>query len=141
MTRKAEQRETRLRDDMEKSRSQQEQTLGTLDTRIDAMIGRRTQAIMDRLDALLGDRSGSRNRGTNSGEPNREPRDNLNEQSNRGRTYGSTRAKGSSSSYASENKRLRGPTNIRGDFSSSVAFCNHLRFRFCFHHYISETYR
>ena len=39
---------------MEKTRSQQEQTLGTLDTRIDAMIERRTQAqaIMDRLDGL-----------------------------------------------------------------------------------------
>ena len=37
MTREAEQRETRLRDDMEKLRIQQEQTLGTLDTRIDAL--------------------------------------------------------------------------------------------------------
>ena len=119
MTKEAEQRETLLRDDMEKSRSQQEQTLGTFDTRIDAMIGRRTQAIMYRLDGLLGDRSGSRNRGTNSGEPNREPRVNFNEQSNRGRTYRSTRAKGSSSSYVIENYRPRGPTNIRGDLTSS----------------------
>ena len=38
---------------MEKLRIQQEQTLGTLDTKIDAMMERRTQAILDRLDGLL----------------------------------------------------------------------------------------
>ena len=53
MTREAEQRELRLRADMEKLRIQQEQSLGTLDTKIDAMMERRTQAIMDRLDGLL----------------------------------------------------------------------------------------
>ena len=53
MTREAEQRELRLRDDMEKLRTQQEQTLGTLDTKLEAMMERRTQAIMDRLDGLL----------------------------------------------------------------------------------------
>ena len=47
MTREAEQRELRLRDDMEKLRRQQEQTLGTLDKKIDGMMKRRTQAIMD----------------------------------------------------------------------------------------------
>ena len=62
MTREAEQRELRLRDDMEKLRIQQEQTLGTLDTKIDAMMERRTQAIMDRLDGLLGSKSGPRTR-------------------------------------------------------------------------------
>ena len=60
MTREAEQRELRLRDDMEKLRIQLEQTLGALDTKIDAMMERRTQAIMDRLDGLLGSRSGSK---------------------------------------------------------------------------------
>ena len=40
MTREAEQRELRLRDDMEKLRIQQEQSLGTLDTKIDAMMER-----------------------------------------------------------------------------------------------------
>ena len=50
LTREAEQRELRLRDDIVKLRIQQEQTLGTLDTKIDAMMERRTQAIMDRLD-------------------------------------------------------------------------------------------
>ena len=50
MTREAEQRELRLRADMEKLRIQQEQSLGSLDTKIDAMMERRTQAIMDRLD-------------------------------------------------------------------------------------------
>ena len=52
MTREAEQRNLRLRDDMEKLRIQQEHTLGTLDTKIDAMMERRTQTIMDRLDGL-----------------------------------------------------------------------------------------
>ena len=56
MTREAEQRELRLRDLMEKLRNQQEQTLGTLDTKIAAMMERRTQAIMDRLDGPLGGR-------------------------------------------------------------------------------------
>ena len=80
---------------MEKLRIQQEQTLGTLDTKIDAMMERRTQAIMDRLNGLLGSRSGSKNGESNSGEPNREPRVNFNEQQNRRRSYGSTRGKGS----------------------------------------------
>ena len=39
MTIEPEQRELRLRDGMEKLRIQQEQTLGTLDTKIDAMMG------------------------------------------------------------------------------------------------------
>ena len=65
MTREAEQRELRLRADMEKLRIQQEQSLGTLDTKIDAMMERRTQAIMDRLDGLLSSKSGPK-----EGEPN-----------------------------------------------------------------------
>ena len=60
MTREAEQRELRLRDDMEKLRIQQEQSLGTLDTKIDAMMERRTQAIMDRSDGLLGSKGGQK---------------------------------------------------------------------------------
>ena len=68
MTRESEQRETRLRDDMDILRNQQEQTLGTLDTRIDAMMERRTQAIIDRLDGLLGNRNGSRNGDARNGE-------------------------------------------------------------------------
>ena len=87
MTNEAEQRELRLRDDMEKLRIQQEQTLGTLDTNIDAMMERRTQAIMDRLDGLLGSRNGSKNGESNAGEPSREPRVNFNEQQNRRRIY------------------------------------------------------
>ena len=69
MTREAEQRELRLRDDMETLRIQQEQTLWTLDTKIDAMMQRRTQTIVDRLNGLLGSRSGSKNRESNLGEP------------------------------------------------------------------------
>ena len=67
MTREAEQRELRLRDDMEKLRIQEEQTLGTLDTKIDAMMERRTQAIMDMLDGIVGSRSGSKKRGIEIG--------------------------------------------------------------------------
>ena len=66
MTRKDEEREERLRADLEQLRSQPEQTLGTLDTRIDALLERRTHAIKDMLDGLLGNRSGSRNRVTHS---------------------------------------------------------------------------
>ena len=112
MTREAEQRELRLRDDWAKLRVQQEQTLGTLDTKIDAMMERRTQAIMNRLDGLLSSRSGSKNGEPNSREPSREPRVNFNEQPNRRRTYRSTRGRGSSSSYATGDNRPRGP-NIR----------------------------
>ena len=71
MTRGAEQRELRLRDDMEKLRNQQEQYLGTLDTKSDAMMERRTQAIMDRLEGLLGRKSGPKEGEPNSGGPSR----------------------------------------------------------------------
>ena len=87
MTREAEQRELRLRDDMEKLRIQQEQSLGTLDTKIDAMMERRTQAIMDRLDGLLGSKSGPKEGEPNSGGPSREPKVNFNDHQRR-RTYG-----------------------------------------------------
>ena len=90
MTREAEQRELRLRDDLEKLRTQREQTLGTLDTKIDAMMERRTQTIMDRLDGLLGSRSGKKWRIEYE---SREPRVNFNKQPNRGRTYRSTRGR------------------------------------------------
>ena len=96
MTREAEQRELRLRDDMEKLRIQQEQSLGTLDTKIDAMMERRTQAVMDRLDGLLSSKSGPKEGEPNSGGPSREPRVNFNEHQKR-KTNGSTRGRGSSS--------------------------------------------
>ena len=91
MTREVEQRESRLRDDMEKLRIQQEQSLGTLDTKIDAMMERRTQAIMDRLDGLLSNKSGPKEGEPNSGGPSREPRVNFNEHQKR-KTYGSLEA-------------------------------------------------
>ena len=71
-------KELRLREDLEKWRIQQEETLGTLDTKIDAMMERRTQAIMERFDGLLGSRSGSKKWESNSGEPSIEPRVNFN---------------------------------------------------------------
>ena len=108
MTREAEKREIRPRDDMEKLECQQEQTLGTLDTRIDAMMKRCTQAIMDRLEGLLENMSGSMSRQATSGEPNREPIVKLNEPANRRRSCGSTRDRGSSSSYATGDNRPRG---------------------------------
>ena len=67
MTREAEQRELRLRDDMEKLRIQQEQSLGTLDTKIDAMMERRTQVIMDRLDGLTKQQEWTKRRRTKLG--------------------------------------------------------------------------
>ena len=118
LTREAEQRELRLIDDMEKLRIKQEQTLGTLDMKIDATMERRTHAIMDRLNGLLGSRSGSKDGELNSGEPSREPRVNFNEQQNKRRTYGSTRGRGSSSGYATRDNRKRGP-DIGGSSSGN----------------------
>ena len=108
MTREAEQRELRLRDDMEKLRIQQEQSLGTLDTKIDAMMERRTLAIMDRLDGLLSSKSGPKEGEPNSGGPSREPRVNFNEHQKRN-TYGSTRGRGSSSGHATRGNGAWGP--------------------------------
>ena len=113
MKREAERRWSRLRDDMEKLRTQQEQTLGTLDKKIDAMMERRTQAIMVKLDELLGSRSGPREGEPNSGGPSREPRVNINDQQDRRRTYGSTRGRGSSAGYATGDNITWGP-NFRG---------------------------
>ena len=113
LTGEAEQRELRLRDDMERLRIQQEQTLETLDTKIDAMMEKRTQAIMDRFDGLLSSRSGPKRGESKSGEPSREPRVNLNEQQNRRRTYEPSRGRGSSSGYTTGDNRPRGP-NIGG---------------------------
>ena len=110
MTREAEQRELRLRDKMEKLRIQQEQSLGTLDTKIDAMMERRTQAIMDRLDGLLSSKSGPKEGEPNSGGPSREPRVNFNEHQKR-KTYGSTRGRGSSSGYATRGNGTWGPNS------------------------------
>ena len=110
MTREAEQRELRLRDDMEKLRIQQEQSLGTLDIKIDAMMETRTQAIMDRLDGLLGSKSGPEEGEPNSGGPSREPKVNFNVHQMR-RTYGSTRGRGSSSGYATRDNRTWGPNS------------------------------
>ena len=56
---------------------------------------------MDRLDGLLGNRSGSRNGEANSGV-------NFNEQSYRRRTYGSTRVRENASNYATGDDRPRG---------------------------------
>ena len=110
MTREAEQRELRLRDDMEKLTIQQEQSPGTLDTKIDAMMERRTQVIMDRLDWLLGSKSGPKEGEPNSGGPSREPKVNFNDHQKR-RTYETTRGRGSSSGYATRDNRTWGPNS------------------------------
>ena len=86
MTREAEQRQLRLRDDVEKLRIQQEQVLETLDTKIDAMMERRTQTIMDRLDGLPRQQEWVKKWGIELGRTSREPRVNFNEQQNRRRT-------------------------------------------------------
>ena len=114
ITRDAGEREKRLRADLEQFRSQQEQTVGTLDTRIDAMMERRTQAILDRLNGLLRNKSGSRNRGAHSREASKEPRVNFNEHPNRERTYEYARGRGNSSSKATGSHWPKIPTNDRG---------------------------
>ena len=96
-----------------KLRTQQELTFGTLDTKIDAMMERRTQAIMDRLDGLLGNKGGPKEEEPNSGGPSREPRVKFIDQQNRRRTYGSTRGRGSSAGYATGDNRTWG-SNFRG---------------------------
>ena len=123
MTREAEQRELRLRDDMEKLRTQQEQSLGTLDTKTDAMMERRTQASMDRLDGLLGSRSGTSEGEPNLGGPSREPRVIFNDQQNRRRTYGSTRGRGSSAGYTIGDTITWGP-NFRGSSTGNIQTSN-----------------
>ena len=110
MTREAEQRELRLRADMEKLRIQQEQSLGSLDTKIDAMMERRTQAIMDRLDGLLSSKSGPKGGEPFSAGPSREPKLNFNEHQKR-KMYGSTRGRGSSSGYATRGNTAWGPNS------------------------------
>ena len=95
---------------MEKLRIQQEQSLGTLDTKIDAMMERRTQAIMDRLDGLLGNKSGPKGGEPNSGGPSRESKVNFNDHQRR-RTYRSTRGRVSSSGYATRDNRTWGPNS------------------------------
>ena len=87
------------------------------------MMERRTKAIMDKLDELLGSRKGSKNGDSNLEEPSREPRRNFNEQTSRRRTHGSTRGRGSSSSYATGDKRPRGP-NIRGSSTGNRTTSN-----------------
>ena len=74
MTREAEEREKRLKADLEQLRCQEEQPLGTLDTRLDAMIESRTQAKMDRFDCLLGITNEFRKTGAHSREASSEPR-------------------------------------------------------------------
>ena len=70
----------------------------SLNIRIDAVMEIRTQAIMDRLDGLLGTKSGSGNRGTQSREASRDSRVNFNNKpSNRERRNGSTRGRNNSS--------------------------------------------
>ena len=59
MTQEAEKKEKRMMDHLEQLQSQQEQTLGTLSTRIASMKKRCVQAIMDRFDSLLGNISAS----------------------------------------------------------------------------------
>ena len=95
---------------MEKLEIQQEQSLGTLDTKIDAMMERRTQAIMDRLDGLLGSKGGTKEEEPNLGGPSREPKVNFNDHQRR-RTYGSTRGRGSSSGYATRDNRTWCPNS------------------------------
>ena len=95
---------------MEKLRTQQEQTLVNLDTKIDAMMERRTQAIVDRLDGLLGSRSVPKEGEPNSAGPSREPKVNFNDHQRR-RTYGSIRGRGSSSGYATRDNRTWGPNS------------------------------
>ena len=65
---------------------------------------------MDRLDGLLGSKSGPKEGEPNSGGPSREPKVNFNDHQRR-RTYGSTRGRGRSSGYATRDNRKWGPNS------------------------------
>ena len=71
---------------------------------------RRTQAIMDRLDGLLGSRSGPREGEPNSGGPSRGPKVNFNNHQRR-RADGSTRGRGSSLGYTTRDHRTWDPNS------------------------------
>ena len=96
MTREAKQREQRFIDDIEKLRSQQAQTLGTLDNR---MMERRTQALMVRLEFSL-KLEADQNKRKHSRYTSKEPIVNFNGPSSRGRTCESTRRGGNPSNNA-----------------------------------------
>ena len=110
--------------DLEQLRSQQEQTLGNLDTRIEAMMERGTQAILARLESVMGIRSESRNRVEHSREASREPRVKFNKHQNRKRTHGFTRVRGNLYSNATGSQRPRHPTNISGTAIGSRPISN-----------------
>ena len=65
---------------------------------------------MDRLDGLLGSKSGPKEGEPSSGGPSKEPRVNFNDHQRR-RTYGSTRGRGSSSGYAKRDNRTWDPNS------------------------------
>ena len=85
---------------------------------------------MDRLDGLLGSKSGPKEGEPNSGGPSREPKVNFNDHQRR-RTYGSTRGRGSSSGYATRDNRTWGPnsrassTGNRQDSNERPTQCTH----------------
>ena len=79
---------------------------------------------MEKLDGLMANRSGTRNRGSHSREASREPRVNFNERPKRGRTYRSTKRRGNSSSNGTGINRPRGQTNIRGGSADSISISN-----------------
>ena len=79
---------------------------------------------MDRMDDLVGNRGGSRNRGVHPRETSREPKVNFNEHSNERRTYGSTRGRSNPSSGATGSNTPRNPTNIRGGSIGSRPISN-----------------
>ena len=99
---------------------------GSLDTKIDAMMERRTQAIMDRLDGLLSSKSGPKEGEPNSGGPSREPRVNFNEHQRR-KTYGSTRGRGSSSGYATRGNTAWGPNSRANSTGTDRPLTNNQR--------------
>ena len=98
---------------MEKLRIQQEQTLGIPDTQIDAMMERGTQAIMDRLDGLLGSRSEPKDRNRTREDP-AGSRGGTSMTNNVGEGHmDPLKVRGSSAGYATGDNRTWGP-NIGG---------------------------
>ena len=81
---------------------------------------------MDRLDGLLGSKSGRKEGELNSGGPSREPKVNFNDHQRR-RTNGFTRCRGSSSGYATRDNRTWGPNSRASSTGTDRALTNDRR--------------
>ena len=99
-----------LREEVNRNRQEVSRSENRMKERTDEYLAKnlsRMTSEAEQRERRLRNKSASWNRGANSGERNREPRVNFNDYLNRGRTYGSTRGRDNSSSYATGNNMPR----------------------------------